>query len=59
MGRYELRLHLGDYHRQLGAPGALLDVVPIAFAIDAPEAGYRLTLSVAPRAYSLVCVREG
>jgi 2-oxo-4-hydroxy-4-carboxy-5-ureidoimidazoline decarboxylase len=59
MGRYELRLHLGDYLRQLGAAGALLDVVPIAFAIDAPEASYRLTLSVAPWAYSLVCVREG
>ncbi|CAN7395708.1 2-oxo-4-hydroxy-4-carboxy-5-ureidoimidazoline decarboxylase [Pseudorhodoferax sp. LjRoot39] len=59
MGRYELRLHLGDYHRQRGAPDALLDVVPVAFAIDAPEAAYRFTLSVAPWAYSLVCVREG
>lgn len=59
MGRYELRLHLGDYHRQPGTAAGLLDVVPIAFAIDAPEAGYRFTLSVAPWAYSVACTREG
>ncbi|MGC3983968.1 MAG: 2-oxo-4-hydroxy-4-carboxy-5-ureidoimidazoline decarboxylase [Pseudorhodoferax sp.] len=58
MGRYELRVSLGDYHRRQGAADGLLDVVPIAFAIDAPEADYRLTLSVAPWAYGLVCTRD-
>jgi 2-oxo-4-hydroxy-4-carboxy-5-ureidoimidazoline decarboxylase len=59
MGRYELRVALGDYLRRQGDADTFLDAVPIAFAIDAPEADYRLTLSVAPWAYSLACVRAG
>lgn len=59
IGRYELRVALGDYLRRQGDADAFLDVVPIAFAIDAPEADYRFTLSVAPWAYSLACAREG
>ncbi|GHC75440.1 hypothetical protein GCM10007320_13650 [Pseudorhodoferax aquiterrae] len=59
MGRYELRVALGDYLRRHGDAAELPDVVPIAFAIDAPEAAYRLALSVAPWSYSLACEREG
>ncbi|KQP48656.1 2-oxo-4-hydroxy-4-carboxy-5-ureidoimidazoline decarboxylase [Pseudorhodoferax sp. Leaf274] len=59
MGRYELRLHLGEHQRRQGGADGWLDVVPIAFAIDAPEADYRLTLTVAPWAYSVACAREG
>jgi 2-oxo-4-hydroxy-4-carboxy-5-ureidoimidazoline decarboxylase len=58
IGRYELRVHLGDYLRRQGDADGLLDIVPMAFAIDAPEADHRLTLAVSPWAYGLACTRR-
>lgn len=55
IGTYELRFHIGDYYRRLGALGdeqPFLDVVPIAFGIGEAEAHYHVPLSVTPWAYS-------
>jgi 2-oxo-4-hydroxy-4-carboxy-5-ureidoimidazoline decarboxylase len=55
IGRYELRLAVGDYYRALGVvagPWTFLDVVPIVFAIDEPEGCYHVPLTVTPWAYA-------
>ncbi len=55
IGRYELRLAVGDYYRDLGivdGPWAFLDVVPIVFAIAEPEGRYHVPLTVTPWAYA-------
>ena len=55
IGRYELRLAVGDYYRSLGIvdePWAFLDVVPIVFAIAEPEGRYHVPLTVTPWAYA-------
>lgn len=59
MGRYQLRAYLGDYFGRPAGADAWLDVVSMGFAIDAPEAGYRLTLSATPGSCSMSCTREG
>jgi 2-oxo-4-hydroxy-4-carboxy-5-ureidoimidazoline decarboxylase len=55
IGRYELRLAVGDYYRGLGVvagPWAFLDVVPVVFAIAEPEGCYHVPLTVTPWAYA-------
>jgi hydroxyisourate hydrolase len=53
-GTYRLAFHVGDYFAGQGHPDArrFLDVVPIVFVIDEPEAGYHVPLLVSPWAYS-------
>ena len=55
IGTYELRFHIGDYYRKLGAVAEeqpFLDVVPIAFGIGEAESHYHVPISVTPWAYS-------
>jgi 2-oxo-4-hydroxy-4-carboxy-5-ureidoimidazoline decarboxylase len=54
-GRYELRLHIGDYFSKRGAPHAdppFLDVVPVRFGVAEPEGHYHVPLLVTPWSYS-------
>lgn len=55
IGRYELKLAVGDYFRDQGidgGPWAFLDVVPVVFAIAEPERRYHVPLTVTPWAYA-------
>jgi 2-oxo-4-hydroxy-4-carboxy-5-ureidoimidazoline decarboxylase len=55
IGTYELRFHIGEYYRKLGAQveeQPFLDVVPIAFGIGEAEAHYHVPISVTPWAYA-------
>ena len=55
VGRYELRLHIGDYYARSGVSlpkPAFLDVVPIRFGIAEPEGHYHVPLLVTPWSYS-------
>ncbi|TCT06144.1 2-oxo-4-hydroxy-4-carboxy-5-ureidoimidazoline decarboxylase [Aquabacter spiritensis] len=55
IGRYELRFHVGDYFRSIGAvdgPWPFLDVVPIVFSIDEPTGDYHVPLTITPWAYA-------
>jgi 2-oxo-4-hydroxy-4-carboxy-5-ureidoimidazoline decarboxylase len=55
IGRYELRFRIGDYYRDLGQVSSdwpFLDVVPVAFGIDEPEADYHVPLTITPWAFS-------
>ena len=54
-GRYELRLHIGDYFSKRGAPHAdppFLDVVTVRFGVAEPEGHYHVPLLVTPWSYS-------
>ena len=53
-GTYRLAFHVGDYFAGQGHPDArkFLDVVPIVFVIDDPQAAYHVPLLVSPWAYS-------
>ncbi len=54
-GRYELRFHVGDYHRGLGLDlpdPPFLDVVPLAFGVADANAHYHVPLLISPFAYS-------
>jgi hydroxyisourate hydrolase len=53
-GTYRLAFHVGDYFAGAGHPDArrFLDVVPVVFVIDDPDAGYHVPLLVSPWAYS-------
>jgi len=55
IAQYELRFHVGAYHRRQGIPladPAFLDVVPIRFAVAEPEGHYHVPLLVTPWSYS-------
>jgi 2-oxo-4-hydroxy-4-carboxy-5-ureidoimidazoline decarboxylase len=55
IGTYELRFHVGDYFRAIGAAvndTPFLDVVPIAFGIGEAEGHYHVPISITPWAYS-------
>lgn len=55
IGRYELRFHVGDYFRRMGAVQgdfAFLEVVPVVFTIDEPTGDYHVPLTVTPWAYA-------
>lgn len=54
-GEYELRFHVADYFRSLGAElpePPFLDVVPIRFGIADPRAHYHVPLLISPFGYS-------
>ena len=54
-GCYELRFHVADYFRGLGAAlpdPPFLDVVPIRFGIADVEGNYHVPLLISPWAYS-------
>jgi 2-oxo-4-hydroxy-4-carboxy-5-ureidoimidazoline decarboxylase len=54
IGRYELRFHVADYFARLGArqdEPPFLDVVPVRFAVAAPEGHYHVPLLVTPWNY--------
>ena len=53
-GTYRLAFHVGDYFCGQGHPDGrrFLDVVPIVFVVDDPNAGYHVPLLVSPWAYS-------
>jgi 2-oxo-4-hydroxy-4-carboxy-5-ureidoimidazoline decarboxylase len=55
IGQYELRFHVGAYHRRRRAPAAhppFLDVVPIRFGVAEAEGHYHVPLLVTPWSYS-------
>jgi len=55
IGRYELRFAVGAYFAGQGTPVAdppFLDLIPIRFAVAAPEAHYHVPLLVTPWSYS-------
>ena len=51
-GTYELRFHAGDYLKSRTSGPAFLDVIPIRFAIAAPDEHYHVPLLLAPYGYS-------
>jgi 2-oxo-4-hydroxy-4-carboxy-5-ureidoimidazoline decarboxylase len=54
IGRYELRFHVADYFAGLGArqdEPPFLNVVPVRFAVAAPEGHYHVPLLVTPWSY--------
>ncbi|HGG04855.1 MAG TPA: hydroxyisourate hydrolase [Aliiroseovarius sp.] len=54
-GTYELRFHAGDYLRATGQAAAdplFLDMVPIRFGINDPDAHYHVPLLLSPYGYS-------
>lgn len=54
-GSYELTFHAGDYLRATGQAGPeplFLDLVPIRFGINDPEAHYHVPLLLSPYAFS-------
>ena len=53
-GTYRLAFHVGEYFAGRGSPDArrFLDVVPVVFHIDDPNAAYHVPLLVSPWAYS-------
>ena len=54
-GVYEIVFHAGDYLRATGEPvpdPAFLDLIPIRFGIDDPEAHYHVPLLLSPYGYS-------
>ncbi|MGH7388961.1 MAG: hydroxyisourate hydrolase [Candidatus Rokuibacteriota bacterium] len=54
-GRYELTFHVGPYFAATGLPVSdppFLDLVPIRFAIAAPDAHYHVPLLVSPYGYT-------
>lgn len=53
-GRYRLLFHVGDYFAARGNADAkrFLDVVPVLFVIDDPDANYHVPLLCSPWAYS-------
>jgi len=51
-GTYELRFHAGDYLKSRSSGTAFLDVVPVRFAVSAPDEHYHVPLLLAPYGYS-------
>ena len=53
-GAYWLEFDIGEYFARTGHPDAyrFLDVVPIAFVVQTPEAGYHVPLLCSPWSYS-------
>jgi 5-hydroxyisourate hydrolase len=53
-GTYEILFHAGDYRRAGGATDEtpFLDVIPIRFGIDDPQAHYHVPLLLSPFGYS-------
>ncbi len=54
-GVYELRFHVGDYHRKLAtaaAESSIWDVVPLRFQIRDTDSNYHIPLLVSPGGYS-------
>ncbi|MFD1888487.1 hydroxyisourate hydrolase [Paenibacillus wenxiniae] len=54
-GVYELRFHVGDYHRTLAtaaAEASIWDIVPIRFQIGDTDRHYHIPLLVSPGGYS-------
>ena len=53
-GVYELRFHVGDYHRRAGLADTplFLDVVPVRFGVSNSEAHYHVPLLLSPFGYS-------
>lgn len=54
-GVYELTFHAGAYLDAVGAPKSdfrFLDVIPIRFGIDDPDAHYHVPLLISPFGYS-------
>jgi 5-hydroxyisourate hydrolase len=52
-GEYELEFEAGDYLRASALPsGVFLDVIPIRFIIDDPDAHYHVPLLLSPYGYS-------
>ena len=53
-GTYQLVFHVGEYFRERGHPdaGRFLDLVPVSFVIDDPQANYHVPLLVSPWSYS-------
>lgn len=55
IGLYELRFHVGEYFRRVGAIQSdrpFLNIVPVLFNIEDPEGNYHVPLTVTPWAYS-------
>ncbi len=54
-GVYELRFHVGGYHRTLASAGAassIWDIVPLRFEIRDTDSNYHIPLLVSPGGYS-------
>jgi 5-hydroxyisourate hydrolase len=54
-GTYEIRFHVGDYYRKLGAmvgDPSFLDCVPVRFGISEPASHYHVPLLISPGGYS-------
>ncbi len=53
-GAWQLVFHVGEYFRESGHPdaGRFLDLVPVSFVIDDPQANYHVPLLVSPWSYS-------
>jgi 2-oxo-4-hydroxy-4-carboxy-5-ureidoimidazoline decarboxylase len=55
IAQYELQFGIGDYFARQGTPASdppFLGVVPIRFAVAAPEAHYHVPILVTPWSYS-------
>lgn len=54
VGSYQLRFYVGEYYAATGNPhaGEFLEIVPVAFRVSDPAAGYHVPLLVSPWAYS-------